>query len=291
MVPSDAPSHHNMRENPRNPYRPNPQEEEEEAAAATEDLRLSLCDLPLDPKNGRGDDNNTENDSKRLSNHSPRSHSEPPADFFEFFSDLNSDMCPADDIFFCGKLIPFKEQSPPTTRQTPKISTTERNYIKQTHFRRRYCQPLSKLHSPITRSNSSSSTSKLMTRNSHALDYRKLHRRSHSMISPTPEVERNISVKSLGRSDTALKTAAKPRWYFLMFGMVKFPPEMELGDMKNRQVRRNRPSTLFPAPRDVHGKLPVRRSSSKGFWRLLRALSCKDHSSVAVTASFCFPHV
>ncbi|KAG6644162.1 hypothetical protein CIPAW_08G036400, partial [Carya illinoinensis] len=238
----------------------------EEEEAATEE-RLSLCDLPLYPKTV---------DSKRLSNHSPRSHSEPPADFFEFFSDLSSDMCPADDIFFCGKLIPFKEQSPPTTRQAPKISITDRNHIKQAHFRR----------SPITRSNSSSSTSKLMTRNSHALDYRKLHRRSHSLISPTPEVERNISVKSVGRSDTALKTAAKPRWYFLMFGMVKFPPEMELGDMKNRQVRRNRPSTLFPAPRDVHGKLPVRRSSSKGFWRLLRALSCKDHSSVAVTASF-----
>ncbi|KAE8056762.1 hypothetical protein FH972_013505 [Carpinus fangiana] len=230
---------------------------------------LSLCDLPLNPDNDNVDNNN---------NGTPRSRAEAP-EFFEFFSDLSSDMCPADDIIFCGKLIPFKELQSP-----PKTPATGENPTKTTTFRRR-SESLSKLQSPVTRSNSGAGSTRLM-RNSRSLDCTKLHRSANSM-----EIERNSSVKSSGKSDIALKKAVKPRWYLLMFGLVKFPPEMELSDIKSRQVRRNHPSTLFPPPLSADGKLPVNRGSSKGTWRLLRALSCKDHASVAVTASFCLPHV
>ncbi|XP_062164291.1 uncharacterized protein LOC133870985 [Alnus glutinosa] len=259
-----------------NPHLQNPEEGDQEEEEETEES-LSLCDLPLNPKNK----------SKDLSNHTPRSRAEAP-EFFEFFSDLSSEMCPADDIIFCGKLIPFKDLQSPPTHQTPKTSNTGEKPTKQTPFRRR-SESLSKLQSPVTRSDSGTST-RLM-RNSRSLDYTKLHRSSNSMVSPAQEIERNSSVKSLGKSDMALRRAAKPRWYLLMFGLVKFPPEMELSDIKNRQVRRNHPSTLFPPPLSADGKFPVNRSSSKGSWRLLRALSCKDHASVAVTASFCLPHV
>ncbi|XP_041018054.1 uncharacterized protein LOC121260294 [Juglans microcarpa x Juglans regia] len=272
-----------MRDHSKSPHFQNQEEEAAEEA-------LALCHLPVDDNNNENDNqhNCCNNDSKCLSNHNPRSRSEPP-DIFEFFSDFSSDMCPADDIFFCGKLVPFEGKSPPTHDQTPKTSATDENQTRKTHCRRR-CESLSKLQSPVTGFNTSiASTTKLM-RNSRSLDYRKLHPSSISMISTAPEIERNPSVRSVGKYDIALKKAAKPRWYLLMFGMVKFPPEMELSDIKNRQVRRNAPSTLFPPPLDFNRNLPVSRSSStKGSWRFLRALSCKDHASVTVTASFCFP--
>lgn len=284
MLSSDAPFPQNMRDHSKNPHFQNQEE------AAAEEAPLSLCHLPVDDRNNEND-NQHNNDSKCLSNHTPRSRSEPP-DIFEFFSDFSSDMCPADDIFFCGKLVPFEGKSPPTHDQTPKTSAAEANQTRKTHSRRR-CESLSKLQSPVTRFNTgTASTTQLIMRNSRSLDYnRKLHPSSISMISTAPELERNPSVRRVGKYDIALKKAAKPRWYLLMFGMVKFPPEMELSDIKNRQVRRNPPSTLFPPPLDVNGNFPVSRSSStKGSaWRLLRALSCKDHACVTVTASFCFP--
>lgn len=269
-----------MGDHPNNvPHLQKPEREEEEETEES----LSLCDLPLNPNNN--------NDSSDFSNHAPPPRSLADAsEFFEFFSDLSSEMCPADDIIFCGKLIPLKELQSPPTHQTPtKTSTAGGNPTKQTTLRRR-SESLSKLQSPVTRSNSGASSTRLM-RNSRSLDYTKLHRSSNSMASPPPEIDRNSSVKSLGKSDTALKRPAKPRWYLFMFGLVKFPTEMELSDIKNRQVRRNHPSMLFPPPLTTDGKFPVNRSSSKGSWRLLRALSCKDHASVAVTASFCLPHV
>ncbi|KAG2705363.1 hypothetical protein I3843_05G045500 [Carya illinoinensis] len=267
----------------------NPHLEEEEEAEEAEEA-LSLCDLPLKPNNEDDEDNKAGLEDQYSSKYTPRSRSETP-DFFEFFSDFSSEMCPADDIFFCGKLIAIKEQYFPTpaSHQIPKASTnTEESHTNKTTFRRR-SDSLSKLQRPVTRSNSGSNPE--LRRNSRSLDYKKLHRSSNSMISTAPEIEKSSSAKSVqGKSDMVLKKAGKPRRYLFMFGMVKFPPEMELSDIKNRQVRNNPPSTLFPPPIDVHGKIPVNQSSSKGSWRLLRALSCKDHASVAVTASFCIRH-
>ena len=245
------------------------QQEQEEAEEA-----LSLCDLPLSL-------NNKENTIFDNNNHNHNSNDS--IDFFEFFSDLSysENMCSAEDIIFCGKLIPFKEQqfSHPTP-QTPKI--TNENQTKQTSLRRR-SESLSKLQSPVTRSNSINT--KFM-RNSRSLDYRKLNPVSNS---PPETIERNSSVKSVGnKSEISLKKApsSRPRWYLFMFGMVKFPTEMELSDIKNRQVRRNQQQSMI---------FPVNRSSvsskGSGSWKLLKALSCKDHASVAVTASFCVPRV
>lgn len=265
---------------PNNPDLQNPeefqqqqQEQEQEQEEAEE--ALSLCDLPLSL-------NNKENIIFDNKNNSHNDNSNDSIDFFEFFSDLSysENMCSAEDIFFCGKLIPFKEQqfSHPTPQILPK--STNENQTKQTSLRRR-SESLSKLQSPVTRSNSINT--KLM-RNSRSLDYRKLNPVSNS---PPETIERNSSVKSVGsKSEIALKKAAssRPRWYFFMFGMVKFPTEMELSDIKNRQVRRNQPQSMI---------FPVNRNSGKGSgsWKLLKALSCKDHASVAVTASFCVPRV
>ncbi|XP_021810030.1 uncharacterized protein LOC110753430 isoform X3 [Prunus avium] len=238
-------------------------EEEEDAEEA-----LSLCDLPLDNTHDQVHEFH-DMSSKHLQ--ARRSSSD---QLFEFFSDISSDsfMCSAEDIIVCGKLIPFKQHMTEVPKAPRNTNDSHKN--KQPSFRRR-SESLSELQSSVTRS--SSSKNQIMMRNSRSLDYRKLHRQS-SMVSPTPgEMERNSSVRSVGKSDKVKSGNNKPKWFFLMFGIVKFPAEMDLNDIKNRQIRRNPSTTMFPR----------QAAAGKGSWRLLKALSCKDHASVAVTTPFC----
>ncbi|GMN52066.1 hypothetical protein TIFTF001_021209 [Ficus carica] len=259
------------------------QEEEEEEA-------LSLSELPLGQKMSYTTNTSTNSNPNR------RSASEPP-ELFEFFSDLSSvdsnNMCSAEDIIFCGRLVPFREQSP------PKFNYPEEIDKKQISGFRRRSESLSELPSSGVSRSGSSSKARMVMRNSRSLDYQKL-RNNNSAVSAALDIERNPSIKSVGKvSDVSSKKAAtRLRWSsFLMFGTVKFPAEMELGDIKSRQARRNVPitTTIFP-PMDPGGNFPVSRSNSSksgggGSWRLLKALSCKDHASVAVTASFYVPQV
>ncbi|KAM0985947.1 hypothetical protein ACFX13_013401 [Malus domestica] len=239
-------------------------EEEEDAEEA-----LSLSDLPLDNIHEQVNEVH-DRSSKHL--HTRRSSAD---QFFEFFSDFSSDsfMCSAEDIIVCGKLIPFKDH----TNEAPKTTCTNNGYHKKDSSFRRRSESLPGLQSSVARS--SSTKNQIMMRNSRSLDYQKLHRQS-SMVSPTPaEMERNSSTKSVGKYDK--KSGNKPKWFFLMFGIVRFPSEMDLSDIKNRQIRRNPSTTLF------RSEASDNRSSEKGSWRLLRALSCKDHASVAVTPPYC----
>ncbi|XVF34218.1 hypothetical protein REPUB_Repub18cG0040200 [Reevesia pubescens] len=234
---------------------------------------LSLCDLPLDLDTN----NNPENydHMEKTPGQSRRSSSEAAPEFFEFLSDLSSNMCPADDIIFCGKLIPLKER--PISFQTKNDYLFEEK--RKSHVLRKRSESLSELRSSsITRSNSTKDATVL--RNSRSLDYQKLHRY---------KMERYPSTKSVGKSEVSPKKVIKPRWYVFMFGMIKFPPEMELKDIKNRQFRRT-PSVMFPTVEDGSKKFAGNRSSGKGSsWSLLKALSCKDHTSVAVTTSLSMP--
>ncbi|CAJ1941855.1 unnamed protein product [Sphenostylis stenocarpa] len=230
-------------------------EEEEEQEEA-----LSLCDLPLN-RNSRTPSLDETSYKKILR---PSSLDDHDGEIFNgFSSSSSSDMCPADDIIFCGKLVPLKNL----------IVEEDKSAA-----RRRRSESLSS----VTRSNSVSACTgsrRFMMRNSKSLDYSRLRESS------APEVDRNSSVRNGAPPEVAVKKATKPRWYSLMFGTIKVPPEMELSDMKNRQVRRNPSSTMFMAAE----KVAVNRSPGKLSWRILKALSCKDHSSVAVATSFPLP--
>ncbi|MED6191551.1 hypothetical protein PIB30_001282 [Stylosanthes scabra] len=252
------------------------QEDEEEEA-------LSLCDMPLN-QNSRSASKCNSMDDVSFTKILRRSSVPDTTEFFEFFSGFSSssssDMCPADDIIFCGKLVPFKE------RQEPTQNHHRRNYEivepKKPPLRRRRSESLS---SVVTRSNSVTTGSRrFLMRSSKSLDYRRLHENSSSAVSPVPDVDRNLSVRSVAEV-AAAKKAMKPRWYSLVFGTMKVPPEMELSDMKNRQVRRNSSGSMFPSMDSG----AANRSSGKVSWKILKALSCKDHSSVAVTTSFALP--
>lgn len=101
------------------------------------------------------------------------------------------------------------------------------------------------------------------------------------MSSDSPEIHRNTSsARGSARFDGNVKIP-KPKWYFLLFGNVRFPPEMDLQDIKNRQVRRTPSAAFFPSV-EVVKKVPVYRKSS---WGVLKVLSCRDDASVHVTTS------
>ncbi|XP_057417956.1 uncharacterized protein LOC130712134 [Lotus japonicus] len=244
------------------------QEEEEEKEEA-----LSLCDLPLHNYNSTSL-NDDESSLKNNLQFQPSSLLDTSEFFNGFSSSGSSDMCPADEIIFRGRLVPFNEKD--------KTHDPESADKKVPHRRR------SESLSSVTRSNSESTTTTTGTgsrrhlmRSSKSLNYTRLKE------SAAPEVHRNSSSRSA--APPSEKKATKPRWYSLMFGAMKVPPEMELNDMKNRQVRRNPSTSMFPAA-DHGEKVAENRSSGKVSWRILKALSCKDHRSVAVTTtSFAMP--
>ncbi|XP_047321164.1 uncharacterized protein LOC124925239 [Impatiens glandulifera] len=268
-------------------------EEEED-----EDDALSLSDLPMMSNDPLIDEVNPSTCRKIL----PRRSSSEPADFFEFLhtEDSNSTMMShAEDIFFCGKLVPFdpyhehdhlkKRQSfyrrrseslpdpiinKPRVRggvRTTEIRTEEEviPLIRRKKLRRNFSSLSSseKSSSLIIRSNNSSTKSK-------------------------SSVKSEISTRSSINSSTSKPITTTSRWLFLIFGFVKPLPEMELSDIKSRQVRRG-PTSIFPhfvdgkRKRAAEGK---RRSSSSSSWGLLSVLSCRNHASVAVTTPFgCLP--
>uniref|UniRef100_A0A2N9EVY6 Uncharacterized protein n=1 Tax=Fagus sylvatica TaxID=28930 RepID=A0A2N9EVY6_FAGSY len=92
---------------------------------------------------------------------------------------------------------------------------------------------------------------------------------------------------------TMLASPTKSRWYLYMFGMTRFPTEMELRDIKTRQSRIKSPSMMFRSVECddmVKGNEDESRRGN-GMWRLLRILGCRrQHVNTVVKASFgCIP--
>ncbi|KAK1399814.1 hypothetical protein POM88_009677 [Heracleum sosnowskyi] len=223
---------------------------------------ISLSDFPL--TSDQHDPHETEDQLCRCQDlQSPAEKTE----IFEFSSYPNSIMSHAEDIINCGKLIPFKEQY----------------HVSQNLYGRR-CR--SESLPELKNSGCQSNSSKMKMRNSRSLDYQKLSRNS-SMSSDSPDSYRNNS-RSSSRFDGSSKNIPKPRWYILMFGIVKFPTEMDLQDIKNRQVHRTPSKSLFPGIEEAK-KDPINRKSS---WGVLKVLSCRDDASINVTGSLaCMPQV
>ncbi|XP_039019156.1 uncharacterized protein LOC120150551 [Hibiscus syriacus] len=137
--------------------------------------------------------NNPENDLLVKVSGTRRSLSEAAPEFFEFISDLSFDMCPADDIIFCGKLIPLNQQ-------TPKDYSFEET--RKTHVLHKRSESLSDLPSEsITRSEITKDYTKIL-RNSRSLDYRKLRRY---------DMERNTSTRSARKPEASAMKVNKRR--------------------------------------------------------------------------------
>ncbi|CAH8322465.1 unnamed protein product [Eruca vesicaria subsp. sativa] len=190
-------------------------------------------------------------------------------ELFEFLTSTSNDCSPAENIIFGGKIIPLNYQnailsSPEYIR--PRISTRSESLS---------AIQGNKLIHPVARDNARP------IRISRSLDHRNLTRGD---ASPTRSKTKPETVSS------GNKKSIKPRWYVIMFGMVKFTPETELRNIKSRQVRRSVPPVMFPSPADRRPRRTRGSSSPSPSWRLLNALSCKEPTSVAATAPLWFPH-
>ncbi|KAJ4914355.1 Uncharacterized protein Rs2_08976 [Raphanus sativus] len=224
---------------------------------------LSLRDLPLNAeKNNSTAATTTTEDQRKRS-----------IELFEFLTSTSDDCSPAENIIFRGKIIPLNYQnailsSPEYIR--PRISTRSESLS---------AIQGNKINRPVARDNARP------MRISRSLDHRNLTRgpttsTARGNASPTKIAAKPETVSSGNRK------SVKPRWYVIMFGMVKFTPETELRNIKNRQVRRN---VMFPSPADRRS-CRTRAPSPSPSWRFLNALSCKEPTSVAATTPLWFPH-
>lgn len=168
-------------------------------------------------------------------------------DLFEFCSG-GSMMSHAEDMIIGGKLIPINDQ--------PKKQIS-----------RRRSESMREL-----KSNKNKGQTSQLVRNSHSLDYKKLSRNSRLIYEPTTENHRN----SLSN-----KTSSS-RWSDLVFGPIKGPPEMDLQDIRNRQIVQNTSKSLFPSVESGDRFTSRVGCNRKTSWGVLGILSCKSSGSVAV---------
>ncbi|KFK29580.1 hypothetical protein AALP_AA7G152800 [Arabis alpina] len=245
---------------PTKPFHHRLEEEEEEEA-------LSLRDLPL----------NAEISNSAAKSTTTEDHREHSTELFEFLTSTSCDVSPAENIIFAGKLIPLNYQNAlfsPPQHISPRI--------------RARSESLSAIQGDkLNRTGSSKARhdNAGLMRTSRSLNYCKLSRRPTTVHSP------RSPAKTTAKQETASFGSGKsvrPRWYVIMFGMVKFPPEIELKDIKSRQTRRNILPGMFPSLASHRSRSPSPSPSPS--WKLLNALSCKNPTNVAATAPFYAPH-
>lgn len=173
----------------------------------------------------------------------------PPHDLIDFSFPVptsSNDTYAADELFHHGFLLPINNSQPP-----PPVNRVEaeKPTVPQFHHRR-----AGSLNGGAYRPRSETQT----------YDYQRL-RRASSDPSPAPAA------------------GTWQKWHLLVFGSIRFPAEMEMKDIRNRQRRRG----LLAMAEDI-----TDNSGRKSRWRILRALSCKAAESSAIspfpaTGRFC----
>lgn len=212
---------------------------------------LSLCDLPMYSHEGEKEYSAASQGSNSLWT------SDHDQDGFEFFSEeLNS--FPPENIIFCGKLITSKKPISENPIQVENKQQGSRKWRFRRLFRWKF--------------NSSKKSPGVKSKKQHILQNRY-----------------GVPYKKV--SVLTSSSSGKSRWYLFLFGITRFPTEMELRDLKNRQSRRHRrePSPAMFQLKHRDEKTNVRRNSCRGLWGLIKALSCGGgggiHQTNAVVAA------
>ncbi|KDP32552.1 hypothetical protein JCGZ_14764 [Jatropha curcas] len=202
-----------------------------------EDESLSFSDLPL---NNNSSVNHWDDDfSKEL---------DQSQDFFEFFSEdfsISSATYPtgADNIIFCGKLIPYKEEN--------KVS--HQNFVRNQEITS---------YTPNGRKKSQSFDISSRTNSLKKLQQEKYYK----------------NCKSFPENDTYGFGFPRKKSSCYLFG--RFPTtEMELRDIKKRQRKRLPMAKMFQSDNRSETVENGRRKKAKSLWGFLRVFACKSHQS------------
>ena len=218
---------------------------------------LSLCDLPM-----YGDD---DDDGSHWDDFSSDDHiSSPDQDLFEFFSgDFSASAWPAaENIVFCGKLIPYRKLPICTDSQKLEDSST----VKKQQIEKRGFLGLKSFKK------GKKYRSKSMD-DSHGKGPKLQQQVPGSKSLPATRESTAADKCDFTTDPPVLTSPHKFHWHVFFGPATRVPSEMKLRDIKNRQSR-------LPSPEE--------RRSGKKSWGLLKVLGCgisQAHANTMAKAS------
>lgn len=73
---------------------------------------------------------------------------------------------------------------------------------------------------------------------------------------------------------TFFKSPTRSRWFLFLFGSAKIPAEMEIRDIRRRQIKKSMSQQSLGGD---SAKITSRKKRGIGWWKLIRALGCDSH--------------
>lgn len=224
----------------------------------TSDETLSLSDLPLysTPSFGHWED-----DYFGGSQAGSTSISSSENDYFEFISQELSPPptnFPPENIVFCGKIIPFKDNVSTSKQVEIKKQTVIKKQSGWGVFVWKFGSARSSKSQVHESKNGDKSTTTLYD-DHQPPSMRKYNNKKHGKGHGVPLHNMPILTST---------SSGKARWHMLLFGISRIS-RVELRDIKNRQSRRHSPP---PSPPQSHRYEEI--SGASRLWGLIRVLSC-----------------
>lgn len=232
----------------------------------TSDETLSLSDLPLysSPSFEQWED-----DLFGESQAGSTSISSSENDYFEFFSQELSPptaVFPPENIVFCGKIIPYKENVSISQKVEIKKQTSIKKKSGWGVFGWKFSFGSSKRK--VQSKNGDKSTTTLMHKDDHQLpSMTKYNKKKQGKGHGLPLQKMPILTST---------SSGKARWHMLLFGISRISSGVELRDIKNRQSRRQSPPPSPPLRLHSHRDEEISGGTigASGLWGLIRVLSC-----------------
>ncbi|KAL1817460.1 hypothetical protein DCAR_0521895 [Daucus carota subsp. sativus] len=216
---------------------------------------LSLRDLPIYGESDYAEDEHGSSSDEHFLDH------------FEFFSEEWSSPVsfPADNIVFCGKLIPNKDY---------KERRGGKHAVRLGSKTSRSCDQKGECGN----ANKGSGLGYAQNFNSVA---------ASNCMNKLGKCEDKNDV--LAYKITIIKSPTRSRWFLFFFGSGKGPRDMEIKDMRRRQIKKSLSQQSLGGG---SAKISSRKSRGMGWWKFIRALGCdsQHHADSVIKASYnCAP--
>lgn len=221
---------------------------------------LSLRDLRIYGENDYAEEDHSSSSDEQVIDH------------FEFFSEEWSSpiSLAADNVLFCGKLIANKDY-----RQ----SIGGKRGVLQGNINSKSLKPYNKKGKCMNANNGSSIS---YSQNFNSVSASNCMNRIGKCEDKNDMLEYKITI---------FKSPTRSRWYLFFFGSAKIPAEMEIRDIRRRQLKKSMSQQSLGGG---SAKITSRKNRGVGWWKLIRALGCDNHhhsDSVIKASQSCAPLV